>query len=171
MSKSKRLTMLNLGLIFSMVSALGQTETSTSASRSVQGSPSISINDLINKEKAIRALESSKIIQSSPPPVPFSLPNPMSANSIESTNYFGGKDSSAHFNEFELVGIYYAKEVHKAEIIIGGIAQIYSQGDLLSSKWTLKTVEPTQIELQRCKERSKNCELKTINFTSSVRDH
>jgi len=170
MSKSKRLTTLNLWLIVSMASALGQTEISTSSSKNVIGSPTLSINDLINKEKAIRILASSKIDQSSNPPVPFSVPNPMSANSIESTNYLGGKDSSAHLNEFELVGIYYAKEVHKAEIIIGGIAQIYSQGDLLSRKWTLKTIEPTQIELQRCKERSKNCELKTINFNSSVRD-
>ena len=169
------------GLVLSMIlaHAMGQAEIENSkASKSADTeSTSFRINDLMDKNKAAKSQEDSKPSIPSqastltrPPPLPAALESSRLANP-------GQLDvNSAYFapampeKPMDLVGIYYARDVQKAEIIIGGIAHYYTTGELLRNNWVLKNIEPSYIELQRCKDKSKRCEFKTLAFTASVRD-
>lgn len=136
--------------------------------------PSMRINDLLNNDLGSKSSGASKAESILPAAVEPSLPgqSPLAqARGLNGLENFA--DPMASFNksnQIDLVGIYYAKSSQRAEISIGGISQYYSEGDRLSSQWVLKSIEPSRIELQRCKDKSKQCESKIIAFNSSIRE-
>ena len=172
-----------LALIFLSSPLLVLSQNSTPSTPSTPSNPSKSpsnessnfrINDLLNNEKGLKSPESLKTEAPNFSPLPPSI-SPSGALSY--ANLPSGSDPNAsntdHSNRpqtMDLVGIYYAKEVQRAEIIIGGFTHYYSEGDRLNSKWVLKSIEPSHIELERCREKMKRCEFKTIEFTPSVRE-
>ncbi len=175
--------LLALSFLISPLLVLSQNSTpSTPSTPSTLSNPSKSpsnessnfrINDLLNNEKALKSSDGLKADTPNFSPLPPSIPpsglpfgNPSAGSDPNNIN----SDHSNRPQTMDLVGIYYAKEVQKAEIIIGGFSHYYSEGDRLSSKWVLKNIEPSHIELERCKEKTKRCEFKTIEFTPSVRD-
>lgn len=169
------------GLVLSMIvaHAMGQADIENfKANKSPDTeSSSFRINDLVDKDKATKSQENSKPSIPSqastltrPPPLPASLESSRLANPGQldmNSAYF---EPAMPEKPMDLVGIYYARDVQKAEIIIGGIAHYYATGELLRNNWVLKNIEPSYIELQRCKDKSKRCEFKTLAFTASVRD-
>lgn len=168
MSKNKR--GLSFGLSCFALVLLGfipfvnaQTPSPNGEKPLINDTASFRISDLVNNERGLKSVDPLKAETaapiSRPPPIPLNAPVDLMSNA-----------SIMPSKTIDLVGIYYAKEFQKAEILIGGFAHYYTQGDRLISRWILKTIEPSSIEMQRCGEKTKHCEFKTIEFTPSVRD-
>ncbi len=130
------------------------------------------INDLVNNERSLKSQDPSKTVTPSASLVTPSIPPalglgyPIHPSAIDPYSM----DNPTRSQAIDLVGIYYAKEIQKAEIIVGGFTHYYSAGDRLNNKWVLKSIEPKRIEIQHCIEKSQKCMFKKIEFTPSIRD-
>jgi len=177
MSRNRWISCFVLSLTFAQCEGQAQIDTVNASKTTGTETTPLRINDLLDKQRASTSPESSKPANSSPRPTltnPPPIPGTFDASRLVSPPqvgmYSGNFEPSISEKPMDLVGIYYARDVQKAEIIIGGIAHYFATGDLLRSNWILKGIAPNYIELQRCSEKAKRCEFKTIPFTASVRE-